>query len=77
MQLRYTPLHRMGLGDVELHLFGDKNPLHPTLLHQGGGENRMLLQRKAHSAIALEYRKRSIDLGSLSATPATNFPFSL
>jgi hypothetical protein len=48
-----SPFIEGGKGDGELHLFGDKNSLHPTLLHPGGGENRMLLQRKAHSAIIL------------------------
>jgi hypothetical protein len=33
-----SPFIEGGWGDGELHLFGDKNPLHPTLLHQGGGE---------------------------------------
>jgi hypothetical protein len=51
-----SPSSKGAGGDGELPLFGEKNPLHPALLHEGGGETRMILQRKAHSAIALRRR---------------------
>jgi hypothetical protein len=41
-RLRYhspSPLTEGGWGDGEFPLFGEKNPLHPALLHEGGGES--------------------------------------
>jgi hypothetical protein len=71
-RLRYhspSPLTEGGWGDGEFPLFGEKNPLHPALLHEGGGEsgkpsriegggeNRMLLDEGGGQARMLFQRK--------------------